>query len=338
VQNNFAKTNEFNVWKKPGSSWTLKSINFATQMTTGQQTLQLDFFLRPVSRQPLPETDSVQVYSDFIADSLNPIKPDSTFRFELKEIIFPEQVADSISSQAIYDKPSIFVIAKSGTNDVKPVARFVQEHDWLTGLFIICLILITWIKYYNFRRIKQLFKAVVGRHHVNQLVRDGNLVEERITPGLIVVYICGLAVIVYQFGFQNFSGLLNTTKPWLIFLIIAFSIGFLWFFKLMTIKFTGLVFRTKQDTSELILTNLIFNGATGMVIFPFVVAGFYSANLLLIKMAGVILVAGMTLRFFRSLQIGLSAQTFSVIYLFLYLCTLEILPLLIIYRLISFTD
>jgi hypothetical protein len=106
----------------------------------------------------------------------------------------------------------------------------------------------------------------------------------------------------------------------------------------MTIKFTGLVFRTKQDTSELILTNLIFNGATGMVIFPFVVAGFYSANLLLIKMAGVILVAGMTLRFFRSLQIGLSAQTFSVIYLFLYLCTLEILPLLIIYRLISFTD
>jgi hypothetical protein len=307
-------------------------------MTTGQQTLQLDFFLRPVSREPQPETDSVQVYSNFLADSLNQINPDSTFRFELKEIIFPEQVLDSLSSQTVYDKPSIFAITKPGTKDIKPVERLAQEHDWLTGLFIICLILITWIKYYNFRRIRQLFKAVVGRHNVNQLVRDGNLIEERITPGLVVVYICGISVIVYQFGLNNFSELLKTSESWLIFLVITFSIGFLWFFKLMAIRLTGLIFRTKQDTAELVLTNMIFNGATGIVIFPFVVAGFYSGNLLWIKAAGAILLLGIALRFFRSLQIGLSAQTFSVIYLFLYLCTLEILPLLIIYRLISFTD
>ena len=125
---------------------------------------------------------------------------------------------------------------------------------------------------------------------------------------------------------------------WLIFMIITGSIGLLWFLKLMAIKLTGLIFRTKQDTSELILTNLIFNGATGIVIFPFVVAGFYSGNLLLIKVAVVILVAGMVLRFFRSLLIGLSAQTFSVIYLFLYLCTLEILPILVLYRMVLLAD
>lgn len=306
--------------------------------TTGQQTLQLDFFLRPVSREPRPETDSVQVYSDFIADSLNPPVPDSTFRFELKEIIFPEQAADSANPQVEYVEPSIFVISKARAHDFNPAVRPAPEHDWLTGLFIICLILISWIRYYNFRRIKQLFRAVIGRHHVNQLVRDGNLVEERITPGLVVIYLSSLAVIIYQFGLNHFSALLNLSEPWLIFLIIIGSIGFMWFLKLMTIRLTGLIFRTKQDTAELILTNMIFNGATGIVIFPFVVAGFYSGNLLLIKVAGAILLIGMALRFFRSLMIGLSAQTFSVIYLFLYLCTLEILPLLILYRMVSIAD
>lgn len=324
---------------KTGSSEILKSINFAVQMTTtGQQTFELDFFLRPVNRKPLPETDSVQVYSDFIADSLNPIKPDSTFRFELKEIIFPDQAADSANSQVEILKPSIFVISKARVHNLNQEVRPAREHDWLTGLFIICLILISWIRYYNFRRIKQLFRAVSGRHHVNQLVRDGNLVEERITPGLAVIYLSSLAVIIYQLFLGYFSAWLNSPEPWLIFLIIIGSIGFMWFLKLMAIRLTGLIFRTKQDTAELILTNMIFNGATGIVIFPFVVAGFYSGNLLLIKVAGAILVMGMALRFFRSLMIGLSAQTFSVIYLFLYLCTLEILPLLILYRMVSIAD
>ncbi|MBK6966611.1 MAG: DUF4271 domain-containing protein [Bacteroidales bacterium] len=306
--------------------------------TTGQQTLLPDFFLKPVSREPLPETDSIQGYGDFLVDSLNQSKPDSTFIFELKDIILPEQDIDSSSNKVIYDKPSLFSTVRKQPQPIKPEVRVSRENDWLTALFMICLVLITWIRYYNFRRIKQLFKAVIGRHHVNQLVRDGNLVEERITPGLVIIYLTGLSVIIYQLGLNTIYEKLGYAKPWLIFTAIIAGISILWFIKLLTIKFTGIIFRTKQDTSELILTNLIFNGAAGIIIFPFVVAGFYSGNLLLIKIAALILLMGMAFRFFRSLVIGLTAQTFSVIYLFLYLCTLEILPLLILYRMASGAD
>jgi hypothetical protein len=306
--------------------------------TTGQQTLVLDFFLKPVNREPQPETDSIPGYGDFLIDSLNQARPDSSYRFELKDIVLPQQDSDTVSTKVIYDTPSIFSTGRKFSQPIQPEARIARENDWLTALFMICLILITWIRYYNFRRIKQLFKAVAGRHNVNQLVRDGNLVEERITPGLVIIYISGLAVIIYELGLKTFNISQGLTKPWLVFLTIFAGIGFLWFIKLMTIKFTGIIFRTRQDTSELILTNLIFNGATGIVIFPFVVAGYYSGNPLLIKIAAVILLTGMAFRFFRSLLIGLSAQTFSVIYLFLYLCTLEILPLLILYRITSVTD
>ncbi|MHC1776174.1 MAG: DUF4271 domain-containing protein [Lentimicrobium sp.] len=306
--------------------------------TTGQQTLVLDFFLKPVNREPQPETDSIPGYGDFLIDSLNHSRPDSTFRFELKDIILPELDTDSISNMVVYDKPSIFSTGRNHSQAVKPEVRVARENDWLTALFMVCLILITWIRYYNFRRIKQLFKAVMARHNVNQLIRDGNLVEERITPGLVIIYISCLAVIIFELGLNTFIGRTGLTKPWQLFIIIFAGISTLWFIKLFTIKFTGIIFRTKQDTSELILTNLIFNGASGVVIFPFVVAGFYSGNLILIKIAAAILLTGMAFRFFRSLLIGLSAQTFSVIYLFLYLCTLEILPLLILYRIASVTD
>ena len=300
--------------------------------TTGQQTLYLDFFLRPVEQKALPSKDSIPGYRDFIVDSLNPAMPDSLFRFELKEIIIPEQALDTMSGRVVYNQPSIFMPATGHRREIKPEVRANRESDWFTALFMLCVVLITWIRYFNFRRIKQLFKAVAGRHNVNQLVRDGNLVEERITPGLILVYLSGLAMIIYRIGPEYFNGWPVLPKRWLIFPAILASIGLLWFIKLMAIKLTGIIFRTKQDTSELILTNLVFNGVTGIVIFPFVVTGFYTGNLIFIKIAGVILLTGMALRFFRSLLIGLSAQTFSVIYLFLYLCTLEILPLLFLYR------
>lgn len=305
--------------------------------TTGQQTANLDFFQQPIVREVIPAIDTMQNYVDFLTDSLNPENADSVFHFELKEIVFTEYTTDSASLKPVYDTPSIFVVSKPPVNKINPSGRQTPVYDWLTALLLVCLIILAWVKYYNTRRIKQLFKALIARHNVNQLVRDGNLIEERITPGLALVYLTSVAIIAFQFGSAMLSQLLRLPNP-LIFLIIITSLGFLWLLKLMLIRLTGFIFKTKQDTSELVLTNLIFNGGIGIIIFPFVVAGFYSANLFFTRIAIGILLTGILLRFFRSLVVGFSTQTFSVLYLFTYLCTLEILPVLLIYKVMSFID
>ncbi|NTW24260.1 MAG: DUF4271 domain-containing protein [Lentimicrobium sp.] len=302
----------------------------------GQQSANLDFYQQPIVREVLPAIDTVQNYAGFLVDSINPEKADSVFRFELKEIVIPEQTSDSASLQPVYI-PSIFVVSKNQPNKIIPSLRQSTDYDWLAALLLVCLIILAWVKYYNTRRIKQLFKAVAARHNVNQLVRDGNLVEERITPGLALVYLSGIAIIAFQFGSETLGQLLRLPNS-LIFLIIIAGLSILWLIKLMLIRLTGFIFKTKQDTNELVLTNLIFNGGIGILIFPFVVAGFYSGNLLLTRIAIGILLTGMILRFFRSLLVGLSAQTFSVLYLFTYLCTLEILPVLFLYKVMFFID
>jgi len=303
-----------------------------------QQTVNTGFLIKPEAPTKNTETDSIRNYSDFLVDSLNTFPGDTVFRFELHEIVLPVQDSDSASLKPVYNKPSIFITSESHQQRPDPVFRYRQNYDWLTALFLVCLMVLAWIRFYHMRRIKQLFKAVGARHHVNQLVRDGNLTEERITPGLAFVYIISLTAIVFKMGFDTISSWLGIKEPFLNYIIILVAVSILWLIKILAIRGTGVIFRTKQDTGEFILTNIIFNAAAGIMIFPLVLAGFYSGSLPIIKIAAAILLILAGLRFFRSMMVGFSAQTFSVFYLFLYLCTLEILPVLFLYRLVTLAD
>ncbi|KAF0197575.1 MAG: Uncharacterized protein FD166_1878 [Bacteroidetes bacterium] len=303
-----------------------------------QQTVNTGFFIKPEAPTKSTETDSIRDYSDFLVDSLNTFPGDTVFRFELREIVLPVQDSITAPAKPLFDKPSIFIISQSRQQKTDPEFRFRHNYDWLTSLFLVCLMVLAWIRFYHMRRIKQLFRAVGARHHVNQLVRDGNLTEERITPGLAFVYIISLAAVVLQLGFDAISSWLGIKEPSLIYMILLAVISVLWLLKILAIRGTGMIFRTKHDTGEFILTNIIFNAAAGIMIFPLVLAGFYSGNLLIMKIAAVILLIVAGLRFIRSMMVGFSAQTFSVLYLFLYLCTLEILPVLFLYRLVTIAD
>ncbi len=303
-----------------------------------QQSGVSDFYLKSIISDTTPAADSVLHYYDYLTDSLNPVKHDSSFSFQLKEIILPAEKEDSTEKLPVYNKQSIFYISATHNKKIEPTVRMQINYDWLTGVFIACLIILTWIRFYNFRRIKQLFKAILARHHVNQLMRDGNLSEERITPGLAFIYLASLSVIIHQLGLKYISLWPGLKNSLLVFVVIMGSLAGLWFLKIALIKITGNIFKTKQSAGELILTNLIYNAGIGIVIFPVVIAGFYTANPVVMYVAAGILLMGMGMRFLRSLLVGISTQTFSVVYLFLYLCTLEILPVLFLFRLVSITD
>lgn len=305
--------------------------------TTLQQPGNNTFFQVPVVQEKTAETDTVGSYSDFLSDSLNMFHADSVFRFELKEIILPADDSLTTTDQVVYNTPSIFTSPGKSQNAV-PTARNQDNYDWLTGLFLICLIIFAWIRVYNTRRIKQLFKAVIARHHVNQLMRDGNLTEERLAPGLVFIFLISVSTMIFQLGYSGFEHWLGIYDPVLIFLIILGSIAVLWLMKILAIKGTGKIFRSRHDTGELIITNLIFNATAGMVIFPLVLAGFYIENPLILKIAAGMLLVLILLRFVRSLSVGIAAQTFSVLYLFLYLCTLEILPVIFLYRWVTLAN
>ncbi len=298
----------------------------------------------PQFNTPLPflnqSEDTIRndsVYSDYLADSLNPMLH-GKFVFELKEIVLPDSTAvttDTSAQGVVYDKPSVFFPYKTKPVDILPEVRIEPAYDWLTGLFFLCLIILTWVRYDGERRIAQLFRAVFARHNMNQLLRDGDVQHERITPLLMFVNLVSLSTLIMLLAAPYEIEIPGAEEPWMLFSIIAGALFLLWMLKLFAIRFSGIIFRTRQETGEYMVTNLIFNIAGGIVAFPFIFAGFYAESSALITVAAAIITLGMAWRFIRSIFVAISAQTFPVVYLFLYLCTLEILPLLVIYKLVA---
>jgi len=269
-------------------------------------------------------------YADYLYDTLNLKPADSTYRFELKEIVLPSD-STAVSQDTVELKTSIFVPYKVKPQVIKPVVRTEHNYDWLTGLFLLCLVVLVWIRYEGEKRIGQLFRAILAKHNVNQLLRDGDIVNERITIGLMFIYLISASTLIITMAGPGIE-IPGATTGFLVFSFIAGALLILWLLKLAAIYSSGKLFRTRIESDEYLVTNLIFNAGSGLIAFPFVFAGYYAGNQISLYIAAGVFVLGIILRFIRSIFVGLSAQTFPVVYLFLYLCTLEILPLLVIYK------
>jgi hypothetical protein len=105
--------------------------------------------------------------------------------------------------------------------------------------------------------------------------------------------------------------------------------------KILVIWIISIIFKNPATASEYIQTILIFNLVMGILLLPFLlVMTFALRDIVLYASLGIVLIL-MGLRFIRGIAIGLSDTNFSLIHLFLYLCTLEILPLAIAAKFLS---
>jgi hypothetical protein len=101
-------------------------------------------------------------------------------------------------------------------------------------------------------------------------------------------------------------------------------------------KALGTIFNGVAETSEFLFSLDNFNRVTGIILIPIValIAFYPYENINFIVLLGGLTVVGSYLFLLqRGISILLKKQ-FSIFYLFLYLCTLEFLPLLLIYKVI----
>jgi hypothetical protein len=104
--------------------------------------------------------------------------------------------------------------------------------------------------------------------------------------------------------------------------------------KKLLYRLLGSIFIDAADTNEFLFNLDNFNRGTGIVLFPIVglIAYFPSENPMIAVFLGVFTTL---IFYFMLLKRGISIllkKQFPIFYLFLYLCTLEFLPLLLIYK------
>ena len=203
--------------------------------------------------------------------------------------------------------------------------------NFLSILLVICLTTYAIINVFYFRRLKQILKSFFSQRFINQLVRDGELLNENISLILYVNYFISFSILLYiadKYFTQNYQLSNIYYLQILVFIILLF------FIKIGFIRILGIIFKTKRETREYLRLQYVFNQATGLFLLPLLILIIYLKINLLLIFSFILLFLILVFRLMRVIIYRISPSNFSEFYLFLYLCTIEILPLLIFFKLI----
>jgi len=273
----------------------------------------------------------IQDSVSFEADSLLRTPSDTTFRFfEIKpdEILF---IGD-----ARYPRDSTYcekIIWDGLTSRFREKQHIGQ--DWLTFVLFFVLLLYTSSRAEFPRYIATLFHSLVNYTASSRMFREKNYSFTHAAFRLEVMFYICISVFVFQI-FKVLSAQENTSNNFLEFAqLSAIIIGY-FIIKKQLYKMLGSLFIGAADTSEILFNIGNYNRATGLILFPIV--GLIAFNPYgspvfagVAGIAAVIILYGMMLQ--RGISILLKKQA-SIFYLFLYLCTLEFLPMLLVYKLV----
>lgn len=252
--------------------------------------------------------------------------PDSTLTMESLAIPGP-----------VFSK-SLFTSHTLQARNYKPLENQKFQPDWIFGVFLFAFILLAWSNFFYFNRLKQITLAPISKRFINQLIRDGNLFKERISVTLSIIYFLSFALLLYQANQLIVKLPLWNIRGILLYLLIIGSLVTFWLIKIGLIRLLGTIFKTSSTTHDYLLNLLIFSIIDGILLLPLLVFIVYLKSIILLYIALSTCVFLFLFRFLRGFFIGLTLTKFSYLFLFVYLCSLEMLPLLILIKIFLMTS
>ena len=248
--------------------------------------------------------------------------PDTTFN--LQTTVFP---------QPVYSK-SVFIPHQLLPSDLQVKQVRNDQPDWILAILITCFILLAWVQVFYHKRFQQIIRAPFSKRFINQLIRDGNLFKEQITIALGTVYLLTFTLLLYEFNdlvlHYSFPGINGIV---LYLLMAALALG-LMSAKVALVQFLGTIFKTRETTGNYLLNQFIFALVSGPVLLAALVFVVYLNSSVIIYVTLSLFITLMVLRFIRGFFIGMALSKFSYLFLFVYLCSLEILPLLVLFKIL----
>jgi len=145
---------------------------------------------------------------------------------------------------------------RPGPFNLKPHSHYPQ--DWITVVFLCCIIILAWVRVFYYKRLKQIYKAPFSQRFLNILTREGSLLKERIAIALTLVYILTFGFIIYRvFRTISPSGL-SQFHEYVIFALCTILVFLFWMVKILFIRLLGIVFKTDSSTFIYIQNVLVF--------------------------------------------------------------------------------
>ena len=207
-------------------------------------------------------------------------------------------------------------------------------NDWLTILLVLILVLFASVRATYSKYLGSLFQSIFNYSTSQRMFQEKNYSFMHAAFRLEIFFYLSFAVFLYQL-FQFFeTGVAYRNTGLFLFslgLVLVYFIG-----KKTVYKMVGFVVEGTYETSEYLFNLDNVNRVIGIVLFPIIalIAFYPFENRTLPVILGIVSVAFLYfLLLFRGFKILMRKQ-FSIFYLFLYFCTLEFLPLVLLYKIV----
>jgi len=230
--------------------------------------------------------------------------------------------------------PSILDNHQLQPQQIAPEVTSYGNEDWITIHFILGLMVYAWVRLFYAKRLKQVFKSLLSVRFQGMLVRDGNVFRERISIALMIIYLISTSLLIYLFFTRILNYELLQLKNFKLFSFIMLVVIVLWIIKNFANTIIGRVFKNPVILSEYILSNFIFNITIGSILLPILILAVYLPSVEMVYLGLFIWVIAFIYRLIRLVFTSLSYTKFSLLNRILYLCTFELIPVLILIKLV----
>ncbi len=209
-----------------------------------------------------------------------------------------------------------------------------STNDWITGIIILSFFLLAIIRLLFKRQLSEILRAMYDIEAAAKYNDNKNVLNKRCTNFMSVIFLLNLSLFLFQTADYyriDYHGL----APFNVFLIILGSVSLTYGLKVLVIKIMGLLLNAVPLAEEYQQTIGLYNKALGLFLFPliilipFIKVGLYTTSFIEIGISFSVLF--FLFRLIRGMRIFIREKV-PFFYLILYLCGLEIIPLLVIIK------
>lgn len=219
---------------------------------------------------------------------------------------------------------------------VLPTSSFQDSKLFLLIIILFSLGLLGYMRIKSSRFLKTIFKGLFSHHESHKLFTTVNIRNSIHSVMLDLLFSVNMGILIYEI-----AAMMMSVRGYLFSLavfvgsIVAVALYFL--IKNFLYRVVGYIFSTKEDTNEFLFFVGVVNKTYGIIITPIlIILPFTTGSATYITIAIALAMYGFLylIQLFRALKIILK-KAISLFYYILYLCTLEILPFVIAYRILS---
>jgi hypothetical protein len=205
--------------------------------------------------------------------------------------------------------------------------------NWVPLILLLSLFAFALIKIQYKRYVDQVVNSLINYQVSLRLLRERNVLFRNMSLGMNLVFGLNLGLFIF-FILENFGIKQQFSDKFLNVLLYSGGLIILYSLKSFICRLIGYVFKVQSEFMEYVHNINLFNKNIGLFLFPVVIAFPYiDENLrpVVIYLGISILAIMVFLRTVRSVQI-IMRKGVSLFYLILYLCAIEILPVLLVVK------